>query len=130
MFGRLTIHARYIGIELADFLIRYIQVLPVGVRECVHLQAYVSAYVCGYLNVYRLYILKCMSSTLAGSLVVSVLLNSQYTEFHLKYVDYDLRIQYPGYSPAIPQNLLSRLNNDLINNITYSLKAIIKLYYL
>ena len=42
------------------------------------------------------------------ALVVSALLNSQYTEFHLEYVDYDLRIQYAGYSPAIPRNLLTR----------------------
>ena len=37
------------------------------------------------------------------------ILDSQYTEFHLEYVDYDLRIQYAGYSPAIPRNLLSRI---------------------
>jgi hypothetical protein len=54
----------------------------------VYVSAYVSVYVCCYLNVY---ILKCMSSTLAGSLVVSALLYSQYTEFHLEYADYDLR---------------------------------------
>jgi hypothetical protein len=44
----------------------------------VYVSAYVSVYMCSYLNVY---ILKCMSSTLAGSLVVSTLLYSQYTEF-------------------------------------------------
>ena len=32
-----------------------------------------------------------MFCTLASSLVVSALLYSQYTEFHLEYVEYDLR---------------------------------------
>ena len=62
-----------------------------------------------------------MSSTLAGSLVVSALLNSQFTEFHLEYVDYDLRIQYAGYLPAIPRNLLSRYYTRSLN--TYKMPS-------
>jgi hypothetical protein len=41
-----------------------------------------------------------MSSALAGSLVVSALLYSQYTEFHLEHRLRPAHVQYAGYSPA------------------------------
>jgi hypothetical protein len=48
-----------------------------------------------------------MFCTLAGSLVVSAFSIVNILSFTLN-VDYDLRIQYAGDSPAIPRNLLSR----------------------
>jgi hypothetical protein len=71
------------------------------VSACVsaYVSVYVSACVYCYLSVY---ILKRMSSTLAGSLVVSAILYSQYTEFHLEYTDYDLRTVY------LPEILLKK----------------------
>ena len=58
-----------------------------------------------------------MFCTLAGSLVVSAYSIVNILSFTLN-VDYDLRIQYAGYSPAIPRNLLSRLHLLIVGSLT------------
>jgi hypothetical protein len=59
-----------------------------------------------------------MFCTLAGSLVVSAILYSQYTEFHLEYADYDLRTYntlaiYQQTSDPV-QDIVNKLNAEVL----------------